>query len=599
MLNLQTERVGWTPWPRFGPGVLRRALLLLTLLLFFAAPAQAQSVQVGEKTVMRLPTQAAQAAQKRIDEKLQAGADPKEIQARKADGGYGVYWGSTLIVRVDRTLAEENKSTPEGLAGVWARRLREAVGPGLIAVEPKSAVLPIGGTTRITVRGAAQGPIAVSGGDGVVAATVEGEIISLSAVAVGRTSLVLTRGKGKLTVPVWVKDYAGYPPSEVSLKVTGEPAPGQLVAEAALTAVAGKTRVNPGARLQLPSHPSTPPSIPAGQKLRYELPIEILGGDDYFPVRTVVPVQIESVELGIEEPNILVVSNRPERVEDDGVLMEYTFSGSEPTRLMYSHLNETLADRQLWVNLYNESDEPVEVWIGSTFAGPNRNEVHTGHMAAVRFLQQVGSKAGYIVTLPPRSQYVVADHLMRRRDLLSGFANFQILGTGRLRVEVHSALTPARNSTVGVVRLGGPFNPFKIHPHGVFAQPFFEEWVDMTPESEATKVAIGKSPWLIDFETGLPNTGNFGVLYQTHFVFTNPSSLPLEFELVFRPESGPGAGTFLVGDEILEAPFVRRGIETFLKRVRVEPGDEKTVSVLTLPEASSNYPAYIEARPAR
>ena len=134
-------------------------------------------------------------------------------------------------------------------------------------------------------------------------------------------------------------------------------------------------------------------------------------------------------------------------MEDDGVLLEYTFADSEPTRLMYSHLNETLADRNLWVNLYNETEQPVNVWIGSTFAGPNRNEVHTGHMAAVRFLKQLGAEAGYVVEIPPRKRFVVAHHLMNKRDLLSGFVNLQIVGEGKLRAEVHSKLAPSSNET--------------------------------------------------------------------------------------------------------------------------------------------------------
>ena len=366
-----------------------------------------------------------------------------------------------------------------------------------------------------------------------------------------------------------------------------------------MTAVAGSTRLNPGARLRFPEEMPNIPSVNQGQALRFALPVEIVAGDDYYPVSTKVNVAVESVELDIKESNLLVVSNRPERVDKDGVLMEYVFSDHEPTRLMYSHMNETLADRNLWVNLYNETDKPVQVWIGSSFAGPNRNEVHTGHMAAVRFLLQQGAIAGYIIEIPAGRRFVVADHLMEKKDLLSGFANFQIVGEGKLRVEVHSALAPARNETRGVERLGGPFNPFKIHPHGVFAQPYFEEWVDLSNTSEPVSVPYGISPWLIDFETGLPNTGNFGVLYRYHFVLSNKASYPVDFELVFRPQAGPGAGSFLVDGDILEAPFAKGGVQTSLGRFRVDAGGERTVDVVTLPEASSNYPAYLDMRPLR
>ncbi len=548
---------------------------------------------------MRLPKEKAQNVQARIDKLLNSEEDPKGILAKKIPGGYGIYWGDNLLLEVNKALAAENRSTPEGLAIVWAKKLYEAVGPGLLKINPRSVVMPLGNSTALEIGGVAEGPISVEGGDGVVEVQIDQQAaqVALEARGVGRTQLVIKRGKGKVKIPVRVKDWAGYPPKDISIQVTGDPAPGDMVAEASLTAVRGSTRLNPGARLKFPDEMAATPSLTKGRTLRYQLPIEIVAGADYFPVKAHVNIEVKSVDLKLKESNLLVVSNRPERVEQDGVLMEYAFNHKEPTRLMYSHLNQTLADRNLWVNLYNETSQPIQVWVGSTFAGPNRNEVHTGHMAAVRYLRQEGAGAGYVVEIPAGKRFVVADHLMNRRDLLSGFASFQIVGQGELRLEVHSALAPARNETHGVVRLGGPFNPFKIHPHGVFAQPYFEEWIDMTPSSEITEVPYGKSPWLIDFETGLPNTGNFGVLYRYHFVLTNPTSRAADFELIFRPHSGPGAGTFLVDGDILEAPFRKKNVEASLGTFRVGPGSERTVDVVTLPEASSNYPAYLKMRP--
>ena len=121
----------------------------------------------------------------------------------------------------------------------------------------------------------------------------------------------------------------------------------------------------------------------------------------------------------------------------------------------------------------------------------------------------------------------------------------------------------------------------------------------MNGDSEVAKVPYGKSPWLIDFETGLPNTGNFGVLYRYHFVLQNNKSYDLDFELTFEPFSGPGAGTFLVDGDILEALFKKKGVRTSLGTFRVQAGTERTVDLVTLPEASSCYPAFLYMRPKR
>lgn len=577
----------------------RWVITCLILSLFFTTSAVGEDVTVAGRVVMRLSADKAQQVQAKIDSLLGSGADPEKILAKKTASGYGVYWGEVLLIEVDKALALENKSLPEGLAITWAQKLYDIVGPAFFSISPNSLTIPIGSSGTIKVSGLASGPITVEGGAGIVTVSSDepSGTISLSAIAVGRATLIIKRDKRKLSIPVRVKDWAGYPPEEVSLKVTGKPAPGSIVEEAALTAIAGSTRLNPGARLVFPDNRPRIPSIDEGADLKLSLPIEIKGGDDYFSVSTTVRVKVQSIDLKTKESNLLIVSNRPERVDRDGVLMEYTFTDHEPTRLMYSHLNESNEDRNLWVNLYNETDKPVEVWIGSSFAGPSRNEVQTGHMAAVRFLRQQGAEAGYVVEIAPKKRFVVADHLLRRKDLISGFANFQIIEGDKLRAEVHSRLAPAHNETRSAVRIGGPFNPFKIHPHGVFAQPYFEEWIDLTNTSEPTSVPYGISPWLIDFETGLPNTGNFGVLYRYHFVLSNMSNHPVDFELVFKPTAGPAAGTFLVDGDVLEAPFVKAGINTVLGRFRVEAKKEQTIDLVTLPEASSNYPAYIEVRP--
>ncbi|MCA9794257.1 MAG: hypothetical protein KC910_20765, partial [Candidatus Eremiobacteraeota bacterium] len=434
------------------------------------------------------------------------------------------------------------------------------------------------------------------GGNGVVAVDITpdtGQVV-LRGLAVGRTKVVLKRGKGRVGVPVHVKDWAGYPPERVSLKVTGNPAPGQMVAEAGLQALWAQTRVNPGCRVRFDGGLPDIPSVPSGQSLKFSLPIKISGGDDYYPVVRRVPIEVHSLQLEPVEPNLLLVSNRPERVDQDGVLLEYTFTNKEPCRLMYSHLNESPGRRNLWVNLQNPTSKPVEVLIGWTYAGPNRNEVHTGHSAAVRFLDQLGKGAGYVITLAPRETYELAYHDMGPQDLVSGFVNLRILGGEKLRAEVISALAPSRNDSRNMERLGGPFNPFKIHPHGVFAQPWFEEWIDFKAGDEPVSVPYGKSPWLIDFETGLPNTGNFGVIYRYNFVVTNPTRQSRQFRLVFNPVSGPGAGTFLVDDQIVEADFRRKGVPATIYQFTVGAGQERTVKLVTVPEASSNYPAQVE-----
>ena len=158
-------------------GLSRRIKLAAASVLLMALPVLADPVTVGGETVMRLPDAEANIVQQRIDNLLQNGADPEGILAKKTANGYGVFWGDKLLVEVDKALAKENKSTPEGLAIVWAKRLFELVGPGLLKVTPRTVLLPLGEKAVLELGGIAEGPVSIEGGSGVVQSTVEGGVM--------------------------------------------------------------------------------------------------------------------------------------------------------------------------------------------------------------------------------------------------------------------------------------------------------------------------------------------------------------------------------------------------------------------------------------
>jgi len=185
---------------------------------------------------------------------------------------------------------------------------------------------------------------------------------------------------------------------------------------------------------------------------------------------------------------------------------------------------------------------------------------------------------------------------MQPKALVTGFINFRILEGDRATVEVRTAAQPSRNDGSPLPHLGAPFNPFKIHPHGVFAQPFFELDGEFVVGGDSLVQRYGESPWLIDFETGLPNNGNFGVLYKSLVELRNPDSVPRRVGLYFNPVAGPAGGTFLVDGRLVQAPFRRVHNEALLAEIELGPGESRTIEVVTFPEASSNYPAQFEFR---
>lgn len=582
-----------------------KKLFTLALVWFaLSLAAAAQDVEVGGELLFRVDNpKLAQAISARIEDQLLKGADAKELRLVTLKAGIAIYWGKLEIVVVTKELAAANDSQPRALALLWLERLREVAAQGLLKLSPNRIEMPIDGETSVEASGLATGTFRFEESTGRVQLSEESPgRIRLKARAVGRTKVLVTRGKAKAFLWVHVKDWAGKLPDSLQVRVTGSPAPGDMVMEAVLRSLQTQARVNPGCKLEMEfpaNYGAGLPSVPQGQAMTLSMVGRITGNEDYYPVRKDIRVATESLAVEPVEPNLLLVSNRPEQVDADGVLLEYTLSPKEPSRLMYSHMNASYEPRSLWVNLTNPTDQPVQILVDWTYSGPSRNEVTVGHAAAQRFLTRLGARAGYVLEIPARTRLELAEHLLERKELLSGFASLRILKGGKLEVQVLSKRLPGRNDGSKVPHLGAPFNPFKIHPHGVFAQPYFEEWLELAAGGQPLSFNYGESPWLIDFETGLPNTGNFGVVYRWHVSLSNPTSRTANFGLFFTPKNGAAALSMLLGDELVSVPFRQRNDEAPVRSFTVPPGKEVNLDITTLPEASSSYPATLEFRELR
>lgn len=575
-------------------------LVALGLWVLLCPLARAQEVVVGGQVLMRLDSAAqAEAVTRRIDALLQKGANPEGIKVVKSKNGATIMWGTVPILEVTREMAAANQSDPLKLAILWAENLHALVAEGMVKLNPGRVVMPLGESRTVEVGGLADGPIRVEDPNGVVQASAdENGILTLSPLRVGKTTLKVIRGKARANLFVHVKDWAGTLPDQVTVQVVGNPAPGPVVAEGVLREAYVQARVRPGCIMSVGGDLSELPSVPKGQTMRLTVPITIEGSEDYYPVSKNLPVVVNSLDVEPEEANLLLISNRPELVDVDGILLRYKFTKKEPSRLMYSHKNISKGKRNLWVNLSNPNPAPVRVLVNWMSAGPSRNEVLVGHTSATRYLEREGDGAGFVLTMPARSKLELASHELGTQALVTGFANLRILEGDSLEVEVRTELAPGVNDGKSLPDIGAPFNPFKIHPHGVFAQPFFEGELEYRAGSPPVGIKYGEDPWLIDFETGLPNTGNFGVFYRLETTLINPKPFPVRVGLYFLPLNGPAAGSFLIDGQVYEVAFRKTaeggGPPSPVRYYDLAPGEKKVVNLLTFPEASSSYPAQLQ-----
>ncbi|MBQ7529169.1 hypothetical protein IJT10_04635 [bacterium] len=594
----------------------RLSLFIFILCLFIVGQfSLAAEVVMGGRVIFEIKNEEqAQRISQRIESLLQSGASPekikvvrKEVVLKKSgdkDKGkkstvFSIYWGKDLIVDVTHDMAVKAGGTAESVAHKWADTLRSVAEIGLFNIDTERIVCPIEADKVINISGLSTAPLKVEDPSGLVEIEISDDCqkVYLKAKRVGKTTLKLTRGMLSRTVFIWVKDWAGKLPKVVNAEVTGDPAMAGAVSQAVMLSIISNTDVKPGCSVYLGEFDFAPVAVPSGDSMRLMVPMGINATEDYFPVKGTVNVLINNVPIEKVEHNLLLVSNRPERVDKDGILLRYSFKKNEPTRLMYSHLNASEGKRRnLWVNLINYDEEPVKIAIGSTYAGPERSEIYVGQTSAKRFLENLSANSGYIITLGANSAIELACHDMRPEDLVSGFINFQILEGVGATVEVRTALAPSNNDGRVMPDIGAPFNPFKIHPHGVFAQPYFENDGEFTVGDEPLTFIYGESPWLIDFETGLPNTGNFGVLYKSLVELKNPTRSTRVVGLYFTPLSGPGGANFLIGNKVYQAVFRKKGDEVLVAKIELPPESSNVIEIITLPEATSCYPAQYQLR---
>jgi hypothetical protein len=174
---------------------------------------------------------------------------------------------------------------------------------------------------------------------------------------------------------------------------------------------------------------------------------------------------------------------------------------------------------------------------------------------------------------------------------LSGLCDLQVLEGDALEVEVKNAENP-RNTQLKLLQ--EPFDPFKIHPHGIFPTPQIEITRQATLPNESLNIEVGKWPWLIDSKTGEPNTGNYGVLYSIKVRLVNRDDNAVKATVSFVPLNGTSMGTFIIDGKLYETGVVRQQENFPITEIELSPREERNVEIVTFPEASSCYPVNIK-----
>ena len=588
--------------------------LALTSLIFETQQAQIplagiQVVANGE-VVLTVPgtdqtsQQKAQAIASRLQSALDSGVTPDQVTAQARGKVRVIRAESRILVWIDNDLAYAAQSTPQGLAQVWLAQIKSAFSLPHVRVFPSSALVPVNEKRFLAVAGNLTQPISVSNYDpSVVEVSVvlsnlppgepQAKKIALLGKSPGRTEVVIGSDEIQVTVPVRVAKYAGVILPYHEAAVTGKGVPKSLIERAGWLGARIALRPEPQAQVRLGKASSNRSSLSPGQETLVSVPVAMEGAD-YIPVNQVVQVRVKNEQVAPQDPTLLMLSNRPEKIVSRGLWYEGNMLPNQPIRLLYHHVNASPYTSDLVVELLNPSSSPARVQIIEGTAGPSRDEIFVGHSASSNFIPRRFQDIGYLITIPPNWRYTPLVHRLPSGTIASGIVEFRSLSLADLVLRVR--MVPPGGYSL--------FSPFPSY----CPEPKPAGWRFPSPQKTITaSYTVGEHwTWIPIGKYAIPGTlegeqlkGNYGVLYRIQIELSNPTRKTEEVELAFAAGVEPARAVLMLDGRVVETGMMVANAEQRITTYHLRPGQTRTISIETMPQAASSYPVSLILRPAR
>ena len=309
-------------------------------------------------------------------------------------------------------------------------------------------------------------------------------------------------------------------------------------------------------------------------------------GPELIPAQGLPKLKLESRPVVATEAKNLILSNWPEKVLKDQVLLDIEVPGGEASRVMLHHRN--MPDQpSRWLEV--ELTSPVEssVAISPALAGPSNDEIFAGHLATQKFLRQAAGTEpqGYWVDMAANSRHLVERWPMKPAQTVSGMLWLHAEKTVRLRI---SAREPSNLAPLEAF----PLEEARRTTRGRFAA-----------ERRLERV-IGAGPSYHFEELGQQvledgTRGDFGVVYRHLWTLDNPTEQAREFRLEISARGGPARAFLWLEGRLLETGLLKAEPQ-LMQRWVVAPRSRLQWRSETFPQAGSNYPVTLQIsnRPA-
>ena len=590
------------------------ALLLVCIASFVSANAASvrsdgATLFVNEAEVLTLRASVAGSSPaariKTLVAKLGA-MDSLGLTVNNTETGSKIYSGGELLILVNKDEAGKAGLTMSGLAGRWAKNLQAAWDLPAIQVDKSSVAMLPGATEVVTLTGSEvrRAPIYLQNGDS-TSVTRKGNRLVLYGSALGKSVVTVGDGEEAKTINVRILPKAAAFPQTINVAVVGTPASSLAVEGALATGVKSKLQTADGARVEFNKPPVG--DIPIGEKRTYQVRASVTA-PEAFPSEGVVSVVVTNLGLGHRRESELWYCNEPENIPGPRTLFLANLKADDPVRMLYHHINASPAPLLFRVLAVNDNDEPARLVL-MPGDSKDKNPVLAGVRAADPFFRSWLTGSGEVITLPPHTSIPIAFRRLAPQETSSGLCYLRLLPGGPSSLQVNAeayaaqpldatwqaaSMTPTPYRETGPIAEGPKFAASLSDL--IFPKPFKDEEFIYRAGGPFGFFRVGQKP-IERRDPGKPLDGNFGVIYDIKATAENPTSEAVNVELVYETSAGYSGGLFSVDGEIVRLPLMQSKAEAKLAVFKLEPGQSKTINVITIPLSGSSYPVTLALRP--
>ncbi|HLN47601.1 MAG TPA: hypothetical protein VK216_04980 [Magnetospirillaceae bacterium] len=461
--------------------------------------------------------------------------------------------------------------------------------PPAVSVNPPSVRVLLGHGASARLLSPPSGIVMLSGFDGNVVRAIFNPVertIDLFGLHPGTTTVTVTSQQGlTATLGVAVEISAGRADSFTTINITGHPASSQFVADMATQAATQVTYAQQGTHIAAGAVEDSHELAPDDTTIVH-VPIDVTG-DGYFAYHTVVAVRVTNLAQPQLAPRLLLVSDYPETITEDGTLFYSDVTFDKPARLLYYHYAPPGAPlRRVLVKVENSGADASLLEMIAGIGGPYTDILGVGHGSTLRFLQREAAGEGEVFEVPPRATINVVDQQLPAGNLVAGIMQMRVIAGPGLRVAV--VVQAADASPIEPISDTLLSSAVK-HARGIYQIPEFFYDESYTVGDAPTTLAIGKLP-LPNLVEGDVLGGDYGVKQSADVNLLNPTDRPADVGLWFEPRGGRATGTLLIDDDVVQLHPVDAMKPALVRRFSVPARGFVHVSVVTMPEGGSSYP---------